>query len=299
MYRAYARIVLPDGDRVDVYPGSIVGRLWSAAVRIDDPRVSEAHALVSLRAGELRLIPLAGTVAVRGMPATELSLREGMAVDLTPDLSLWIEEVHLPDTALAVVTEDGEAQLLRGDVVSLDAELRLVPGLRAGAVATFFTSGDGWRVRVGQEAPQPAEVGSALRLGPGVLELVEVPLERAQEAATLHRGRLHPPMVLTTRYDSFTADREGQPQAVISGTPARIVCELAEVGQPVAWEAVAAELWPDEDDRWVLRQRWDRNLQNLRRKMRAQRIRPDLVRPDGKGQIELVLLPGDRHVQED
>lgn len=44
--------------RVDRAPGDLIGRLPGAALQIADPRVSEAHAMVSLRAGELVLLAL-------------------------------------------------------------------------------------------------------------------------------------------------------------------------------------------------------------------------------------------------
>jgi hypothetical protein len=42
-----------------------------------------------------------------------------------------------------------------------------------------------------------------------------------------------------------------------------------------------------------LRRRWDVHLGRLRAKLREARIREDLVRPDGRGNLELVLAPRD------
>ena len=65
------------------------------------------------------------------------------------------------------------------------------------------------------------------------------------------------------------------------------------MGVPVAWESIAASVWPDGDDRNALRRRWDVHLGRLRAKLRETGIREDLVRTDGKGNLELVLGPGD------
>jgi len=45
--RAFTRLLLPDDKAVELGHGDIIGRLWSAALSIPDPRVSEAHAMVS------------------------------------------------------------------------------------------------------------------------------------------------------------------------------------------------------------------------------------------------------------
>lgn len=81
---------------------------------------------------------------------------------------------------------------------------------------------------------------------------------------------------------------------VLAGNQARIVSELVAFGGPVEWETVAREIWRDEGDRAVLRQNWDRNMSALRSRLKAADIRPDLIRADGKGKVELILLPGDR-----
>lgn len=54
--RAYAKILAPDDTEWLLGPGDRIGRLASAALTIDDARVSEAHAMISLRGGELRLL---------------------------------------------------------------------------------------------------------------------------------------------------------------------------------------------------------------------------------------------------
>ena len=62
--RAYVQLRLTDGQRRDLGSGDIIGRMPTAALVLDDARVSEAHALITLRAGELRLLPLRGRCAV-------------------------------------------------------------------------------------------------------------------------------------------------------------------------------------------------------------------------------------------
>ena len=51
--RASVRLRLPDGTIETLYAGDLIGRTWAAALRLDDPDVSEAHAMVSLRGERL------------------------------------------------------------------------------------------------------------------------------------------------------------------------------------------------------------------------------------------------------
>lgn len=61
---------------------------------------------------------------------------------------------------------------------------------------------------------------------------------------------------------------------------------------------LAQSLWPDADDRAQLRRRWDVQLARLRARLRAAGIGGELVRPDGKGNFELVLGAEDTVVDE-
>ena len=65
-----ATLRLGNGDLHVVRPGDLIGRLWRADLSIDDPAVSEAHALVTLRGGALKIRRLGGPLRVSGMPAT-------------------------------------------------------------------------------------------------------------------------------------------------------------------------------------------------------------------------------------
>lgn len=72
MLHASVRLLDPAGREHDVVHGDVVGRLWTAALQLDDGRVSEAHAMVSLREGQLQLLPLRGALAVGGTPQNQI-----------------------------------------------------------------------------------------------------------------------------------------------------------------------------------------------------------------------------------
>ena len=104
--RAYAKILAPDDTEWLLGPGDRIGRLASAALTIDDARVSEAHAMISLRGGELRLLGLRGLFVVDGPPVQEVTLREGLEVQLAPGVSLEVLEIELPDAVLALQSDE-------------------------------------------------------------------------------------------------------------------------------------------------------------------------------------------------
>ena len=215
------RLRLPDGRTVLATEGALVGRGATATVQLEDPSVSEAHALLSLREGRLVLLPLRGAIGVSGVRATEIALEEGLRVDLSADSWLEVESVDAPDPA------------------------------------------------------------------------------SASTPATHQRGRLRRSLTVRARYDTVHLEREGLPTLSLPGLQARLVSELATCGAPVGWQALALALWPDGgEDRDHQRQRFDRILQALRRKLRAAGLGSSLIKASGNGLYELVLDEGDRVIDE-
>jgi len=301
MSRAFARIRLPDGGTVDLCPGDIIGRLWSAALRMDDTRISEAHALISLRGDKLKMLPLRGVISDGRAQVEEIVLRPGARVWLARDLALEVEAVELPATTLALEGLTPKAQVLTRSVYSLlsGAPPRLVGGHRPDARAWIWSTGEGWRLRMAGGEGEPLEAGRVLDVGGQEVRAVAVPLRAgAQERTRLSEGRLYPAMRIVARYETVHIHRQGYPPLAISGMRARLLSEMAGFGAPAPWEMGAGRLWRDDVDRAELRQRWDRTLVRLRRMLSRASVRPDLVRSDGQGNIELLLRPGDELLDE-
>ena len=59
--------------------------------------------------------------------------------------------------------------------------------------------------------------------------------------------------------------------------------------EPWSFQARTTSAW---------RKSWDRALARLRERLREAGLREDLVRPDGRGNVELFLRPGDQVVDE-
>lgn len=126
---AWVRFRLPSGDEVRVGEGGLVGRAAQAQLRLTGGGVSEGHALVSRRGGELRLLALRGRLRVRGAPLAEVPLRPALRVWLGSEVELEVVEVHLspdggsdnPSTAadrpppVRVRIEPGWVRLAEGD----------------------------------------------------------------------------------------------------------------------------------------------------------------------------------------
>ncbi len=282
------------GQSVELSPGDFIGRSSAAALSVDDGRVSEAHAMVSLREGQLHLLPLRGGLAVGGEPVSHVVLRPGLTVELAPGVPLRVVEVHLPAEVLGIEGEGLARQMLPavGSLVD-EGRLRLVAGWREDAVAQLWTAGEGFRVRVGGETLGVA-AGDTLTLGERRLRFVALPLGEAGPRTTRRLGDFAEPLHLMARFDTVQVHRQERAPVIFSGMQARLFTELVAVDGPVAWSVLTGELWPDEDDASVRRGRLDALLLRVRRRLRASGIRADLVRTDGAGTLELVRYPHDR-----
>lgn len=288
--RAYA-VVTGLGEDHLVGHGDLIGRTPTAAVVLDDPRVSEAHAIVSLRKDELRLLALRRLVIVDGKPTEEVVLRPGLAITIVDGLVLTVTQVHAPAAVLAVVLPSGERQLLP-QVASLTTDPPRVHGkLIPEARAVVWSVGDRWRLQHDGAsralAPGDHVVLDACRFG---FELV--PLAEAGALATERAADTAAPVRLVAYYDSVQIYRRNQKVHTLGGTGARILSELVACGGPTHWEVIAREVWPDEADPLTVRHRWDVAIGRLRARLRAAGVR-DLLRSDGTGQLALELYPGD------
>lgn len=293
--RAWALVEDVDGVLHELVAGDLIGRLGSAGLQIDDARISEAHALVSLRDQALKLLALRGAFAVAGKPLQEVELTEGLVVQLARGVDLTVREVHLPEVVLAIEAEGFPRRRLP-PVASLlgGPRPRLVTRYVHDADAHLWSAGDGWRVQLPGARPRTLEPGDGFVAGGRSYVTVLVPLADVEAARTEVRGGVQEPLTLQGRFDTVHILRPGRPPAVVTGLSARLLSELIAFGQPVPWLLLAQQIWGTEEDPLVVRPRLDMTLSRLRRKLRELRLRTDLVRSDGSGNIELFLYASDR-----
>jgi hypothetical protein len=292
--RATVRFRLPDGQAVELGHGDLIGRLWSAALAIPDGRISEAHALVSLRGQELKLLALRGRFALDERPLQSLVLEAGQRITFAEGLVLEVEEVMLPPAVLGL-EGDGLPRQVLGAVCSLVTRPRpeLVPRYLPQAAARIWSDGEDWRIDSGGRE-QLLSPGISIEVDGRSFRAVAMPLESAGLTATRLDGAVHRRLRVVAQFDTAQIYREGGTALALSGLSARIISEVVAFDGPVPWRVLAQELWSDEDHPHLLRRKLDVNLSRLRSKLRDAGIRPDLVRSDGLGHIELFLHEGDK-----
>jgi hypothetical protein len=263
--------------------------MWNSALVIDDPRVSEAHAMVSQRGHELKLLGLRGRFALDGRPTAEVALRPGQQIELADGLALTVEEVEVPAFVLGLTTDGMPPRALPGTcALLLKPTPSLGPANHPDAVAHVWAVPQGWHLRAIDGPVRALEQGDAVEVGGQVWRVVAVAVDGAG-VVTRADTTMELSLRMVTRYDTAHLFRQGLPPVTLQGLPARLLSELASSGAPVSWSVLAGELWPDGGSRKQL----DMVLVRLRHRLRADRIRTDLVRADGTGLLELVLRPGD------
>lgn len=271
--------------------GDVIGRMGTAALAIDDARVSEAHALISLRRGSLHLLALRGRFRVGGQPRAEVELSEGLAVELADGLELRVHSIELPSHLLGVEGAGLPSQVLSGTTsLVLRPSPQLRPGWAPEADAWLWNIDQDWRIQLREGAPRALRAGDVVDVLGFELRAVPVSLRAASVPRT--RRDLAPNLYINACVSTVQVSVGGQAPVVIGGLPGRLLAELVAIDGPVSWEAVAKELWRD-DDLTALRRRWDVSLSRLRAKLRGIGARDDLIAADGAGQIEVVLRQGD------
>lgn len=259
--------------------GDVVGRGWSAAVHLVDGRVSEAHAALSVRGTEVWLLGLRGRFKVNGVLCRETELRQGQCLTIAPGVHLTVGLVVRPEGGLAVGPIGSAGVMLQG-VAGLFSE---APWVRAGWHATalghVWSDPEGW-TRDGPDGKHRVRDGATWSVNGTWFAARWVLRERVVTAQELTRPHIR----VGSRLLRIThCGRE----TMIRGRSAQLVHELAVVGLPVDWHALARSLWGD-DHRETLRRRWDTQLYRLRGQLIRAGVRPDLVVAHGTGLVELI-----------
>ncbi len=258
--------------------------------------------MISLREGELTLLPLRGSVRTQGdrrFHQNRVALVPGMEIYLRSDLSLQVVSMALPSSALAVRIGGAEPVVLSRTVYSLlDAPARLEERYLSDAQAQIWSDGDGWMARCIGGAPRPLTTGTLCSLGGEVVEVVSV------EATGTIQAPAHTPLRIVAFADTAHIYRKLDSELLLalSGISAWILSELVMYNEiPVRWEDIAGAIPKRKaiSDRETLCVWWHTNLSKLRRKLRSagviQRdgVRQQLIRSDGKNHVQLMLLPHD------
>ena len=129
-YIPFVRFRLADGTTAQVSPGGLIGRARSAELKIANPEVSEAHALISLRGHQLHMLSLRRWIILDGERCSAIALRPGQRIFLAQTVVLEVEAVELPAHVLVLGCDDREVCTLSESVYSLtrgDHGLKVLP----------------------------------------------------------------------------------------------------------------------------------------------------------------------------
>lgn len=300
MPQPFVRFRGPDGLRTVLLPEDLIGRMAKADLRINDPRISEAHALLSLRGLRLQLIGL-GKARLRSQreDGPRLTLAQGDVVTLAPGVELEAEEVSLPTSVWRIQGPDGASEELLRSQYTVTADGRLEAGYRAEGLAWLWSAGDGWFCQVGAGARRPLLPG-VLQVAPGVALQVADQAPRGAESTIFEASG---PLRIVTHFDMVHIYQGERRLLTLTAKAAVLFRLLAEARGPESWSYLASKLWP-ELDRALRRKPYDRTLERLRGHLAAAGLRRDLVRSfgpgvDQRGRVQLMLGPEDIVVDGD
>ncbi len=189
------------------------------ALQLNDPWVSEANALVSLRGGGLTLLRLRGHL---GQPpdtresVDEILLHGGeQQVVLGRDTTLVVEEVNLPGDLFALESPSlgrrrHALEPPHAAVVHRDGKHRLVAGHPDDAVVVLACTDGRWSARaVSERVAYPLPRGRGVRIGE--LTLTLWPYRRAEGTTLVAPPRFR---IAFTGLDKVEVERDGEVHAL-------------------------------------------------------------------------------------
>lgn len=289
-------------ERVMMGPGEFIGRSDVAAMCLDDPRISEAHAMVSLRDDGLKLLALRGRFRIDGKVTMSTTLKPGLLIELAQGVDILCESVTTPD-ALLGVSVPGLPNLILTGTMTLDVQG--VPSFKRGfdaqGDAVFWSVGTQWRVSLQGGPAQVLETGAQITCRGVVCTIISVPLDQAKLART--HNNLGTPSVFCCMNEVVRIQRVTMPVVVVGGIPGKILASLLRHGGAVRWQDVIDDVWPgDLSSLSVLRRRFDAGLGRLREQCRQTLTQgEDFITLDGAGTLTVHLGEHDRvehhHVQ--
>lgn len=302
--RPVVRMRLSDGRSVEATPGTILGRGSAAGVPFPHLGVSEAHALVSLRGGALRLLALRGRLCVDDEEEDDIILEPGQRIQLAHGVEVLIEDVELPGEVTALMMPDQPPRELCAPTYSLlPAPLaEWVAREVRDAAAVILADGPGWTLMVAGRPPEPLVPGRAWTVEGVTFGVANFDRATFEVESTRSADALRAPVDLVVSAETVTVRRRGVDAVTLTGRPGQLLASIARrhlAGlRAPTWEAVAGELWPvtlRRGDLRTLRRNYDRAVARLRSSLREAGLPSSLVRLEGST-TQLSLGRGDQVV---
>lgn len=298
---------LPDGRQVYVPPGSVIGRLVTSAVPINDPRISEAHVLVTHRGDSMWMISL------QPQPIKVLGERSHRSVKLETGQRLSLAEGYVMEV-MAVVTPDHlpQAQYRKaGESVwhllgNLDGHehYSVMPGPlwaagpQAGALFRLACGVDSWVLFSPEGDTIPIEDLDIWSAGEWEFRFLWRPVEQAGIAKTMAKGHL----VLDYSIESdenvvriipLEGSLQQEPLTFV-GQHRLLLLALLREPTPRRWQVLGAEVWDDwgKLDRTARERRWNPAIHRLRKRLAEHALDPDLIYRDEECPGRYGIRPG-------
>ncbi|MEM9459676.1 MAG: FHA domain-containing protein [Myxococcota bacterium] len=286
--------LVPDRQPCWLTPGAIIGRLASADLQLTDPRVSEAHALLSLRGGQFVLLALRRGLRVDGDDKASIRLMPGMSIEFAPGLAIGVADVELPREVLCLRGLPQGPLVLSASVYSILTEgltegaggsVVVEPAFVGHAAAHLWSAGERWFWQDAGAPPQEIEAGERRDVGGHRLEISSSPVGElfVNETQRADEGRVR--LVLYKNY--VVLERDGK-RVRVGGRLADLIRLMHQYDRAVTWEEVARRLWSSREHR-LLRQNWDRATYRLRKMLREAGLPPQILHGDGYGNFLLEL----------
>lgn len=284
-------------EREELYtlvPGELIGRSDQAAICLDDPRISEAHAMVSLRGQGLKLLPLRGRFRVDGETVHEVLLSAGLCVELAPDLFMLCVEVILPNSVLSVVFSNLPRIVPSGTTtLYLTPRPRIKHGYDPSGAAILWAVGGRWRIHLAERGETlELESDLTMELGGERLELRQVPLLDTVYPST--RSTLEDPPKLERCGNGVKAWLDGPEErcVLITGIPGKICAALLDAGNSASVQEIIEVVWEgDLSTPSALRKRFDMGLSRLRERFTELGFEAAMIQLDGTGTLTLEPSP--------
>lgn len=276
-------------------PGDFIGRSEVAALCLDDPRVSEAHAMVSLRDGSLKLIALRGRFRQGEEVLSEAVLRPGVVLEFARDVHLVCEQVHMPDEVLGLLINAELKVMLTHTMTLYTSENMMIKrGYDPRGGAIFWTTGSLWRVQIADQPSLTLEQGQTFIVDQTRIEVIAIPLDRIAQTHT--RNSLRSPLRFTCHDTHVEIARVNEPTIKVSGVPGRILLSLLRRQGTASYQEIVKEVWPhDVSTNLSLRRRFDTGIRRLRTHLGH--VLPvdetQFIQLDGTGVVTLFLSPRD------
>lgn len=244
-------------------PGDIIGRSEWAALSLEDPRISEAHALVSLRGQSLKLLALRGRFRHQGVVCSEVELQAGVMIELADGVCLHCQEVSLPDTLPGLAVDTLPVIPLTSTIsVFLTHPPNIHHGYHPEADLSLWSFGESWRIMHQNQPPQAIQIGDTWHV-----KGIDIRIEPVSSTVLNHpvtRSSLRLAMTLEVRGDVVRIVRKNESPLLVSGIPGRIFAAVLKEG-PLHWLDVVERVWPNDMSLEIaMRRRFDRGLSRLR-----------------------------------